>query len=317
MKNIIHIWLAAGMAFGAFFVYPSIASADPNTTANFDSRRYSPPSFVAYDPGSPTYTDYWVDAVNGNDSNNGTSPSTPLRTVTAAWNLIPQNTDLTTGFRINLQPGTYTAAMMPNYWENRHGTFNAPILFHGNGTSPGQVVLSGDVNMYNSRYIYFENLTINRNGDALHCELCDHILLRNLVINGGAAQQAQETIKINQSQYIYIENSDISGAWDNAIDFVAVQYGHIVNNTIHNAGDWCAYAKGGSAYLLIEANRIYDCGTGGFTAGQGTGFQFMTPPWIQYEAYDIKVVNNLIYNVEGAGLGVNGGYNILLGSYAK
>lgn len=38
----------------------------------------------------------------------------------------------------------------------------------------------------------------------------------------------------------------------------------------------------------------------------------MTAPWLHYEAYDIKVVNNVIHDTEGAGLGVNGGYDILL-----
>jgi hypothetical protein len=122
----------------------------------------------------------------------------------------------------------------------------------------------------------------------------------------------QETLKINQSQNIYIEKCDISGAWDNAIDFVAVQYGHVVQNKIHNAGDWCAYAKGGSAYLRYEGNIIYDCGTGGFTAGQGTGFEYMEEPWIHYEAYDIKFFNNIVHHTEGAAVGVNGGYNILI-----
>lgn len=264
-----------------------------------------------YDTGNPVLTEIWVDAVNGSDANDGATPATAFRTLTAAWDSIPTTNPLPQGRRINLQPGAYTVSMIPNYWETRYGTFTAPIFIHGNGSSSGQVTLQGAVNLYDVHYVYFENLSIALNGDAFHCELCDHILLRNMVVNGGA-QQAQETIKVNQSQYVYIENNDISGAWDNAIDFVAVQYGHIVNNQIHNAGDWCAYAKGGSAYLRIEANVIYDCGTGGFTAGQGTGFQFMTPPWIQYETYDIKVVNNVVHDTEGAGLGVNGGYNILM-----
>jgi hypothetical protein len=34
---------------------------------------------------------------------------------------------------------------------------------------------------------------------------------------------AQETVKVNQSRHIYIEDSRLSGAWDNVIDFVAVQ----------------------------------------------------------------------------------------------
>jgi hypothetical protein len=104
----------------------------------------------------------------------------------------------------------------------------------------------------------------------------------------------------------------ITEAWNRAVDFVAVQHGHIVGNRVHNAQDWCMYQKGGSAYFRVEGNEFYDCGTGGFTAGQGTGFQFMTAPWLHYEAYDIKVVNNLIHDTAGAGLGVNGGYNILL-----
>src|SRR5258706_794028 len=271
-------------------------------------------SSEGYDTGSPALADLWVDPVNGNDANDGSSPTSAFQTVDAAWGHIPSGADLATGVRINLKPGNYAVANLPNYWEARHGTFSAPIFIQGTGTAPGQVVLQGNVNMYDVRYLYFDNLSIvpNPPGDAFHCELCDHLLLRHMVLSSGAANQGQETVKVNQSQYVYIENSDISHAWDNAIDFVAVQYAHIINNHIHDADDWCAYTKGGSAYIRVEANEIDHCGTGGFTAGQGTGFQFMVAPWLQYEAYDVKVVNNLIHDTDGAGLGVNGGYNILL-----
>jgi hypothetical protein len=86
----------------------------------------------------------------------------------------------------------------------------------------------------------------------------------------------------------------------------------VIGNRIHDAGDWCIYVKGGSAYLRVERNEIHQCGTGGFTAGQGTGFQFMVSPWLHYEAYSISATHNYIHDTEGAGLGVNGGYNILL-----
>jgi|GEM_PF-3019792 len=269
-----------------------------------------------YDTGNPTeLIELWVDPVHGDDENPGTVDA-PLRTVFEAWERIPEGVALDTGRRINLKPGNYLAdGNLPNYWESRYGTFDAPIFIQGKGTGPGQVVWQGGVNMYDVRYIYFDNLSIvpDPGGDAFHCEKCDHLLLRRMVLNGGVGDyQAQETIKVNQSQYVYIENSDISHAWDNVIDFVAVQYGHIIKNRIHHADDWCAYAKGGSAYIRVEGNEIYNCGTGGFTAGQGTGFQFMTAPWIQYEAYDVKIVNNIIHDADGAGLGVNGGYNILL-----
>jgi Right handed beta helix region len=186
----------------------------------------------------------------------------------------------------------------------------SPIILQS-AAGRGHVIFEADMNIYDVKYLYLIGLHISPQGDALHCERCDFLLLKNMILDGGN-QLAQETLKINQSQNIFIEDSEIFGAHDNAVDFVAVQYGHILRTKIHNANDWCVYTKGGSAYLTIESNEIYNCGTGGYTAGQGSGFEFMTSPWLHYEAYDIKFFNNTIHDTEGAGFGVNGGYNILL-----
>ena len=311
MKNSSHFFRFALVVIMLVAIFANTPVASASNSAQ-TQKAGAQTGFVSdlYNTGDPVLTDIWVDAVNGNDANDGSSPASAFRTLTAAWNSIPTTNPLPQGRRINLQPGTYTESMIPNYWENRHGTFTAPIFIRGNGSSRGEVVLQGTISMYNVNYIYFENLSMIFNGDVFHCELCNHILLRNTVLNGGMF--AHETIKANQSQYLYVENSDISGSYENAIDYVAVQYGHVVNNQIHDADDWCAYFKGGSAYLRFEANVVYNCGTGGFTAGQGTGFQYMVSPWLQYETYDIKVVNNVIHDTDGAGLGVNGGYNILM-----
>lgn len=269
-----------------------------------------------YDIGTPTLTDVWVDPVNGNDANEGSARTQALRTVTAAWNRIPMNQTLTaTGFRINLTTGTYPESSLPNYWESRHGTPTCPIILQavdGAGTARLPAM-----NLYDVRYMYLIGLRVESGGgDVLHFDASNHILLRNTTVVGlgnlATYDAPQEALKVNQSQYFYIEDCDISGAWDNAIDFVGVQYGHVVGSKIHRSGDWAMYAKGGSASLRVEGNEIYDAGTGGFTAGQGTGFEFMTSPWLHYEAYDIKVVNNIIHDTQGAGLGVNGGYNIVM-----
>ncbi len=303
--------LTLGWASSLLFGTPASAFAEGRLAAKNQSEAASPQdSLTLYDTGNPSLRDVWVDPVNGNDANDGTSPATAFRTLTAAWNNIPINVTLTQGVRINLQPGTYPEAAIPVYWESRHGTFAAPIWMRGNGSTRGQVVLQGNLNIYDTYYIYFEKLSVSVSGDVFHCELCNHVLLRNVMFNGGGA--AQETIKVNQSQYLYVENSDLSGAYENVIDYVAVQYGHIVKNKIHGGGDWCAYVKGGSAYIRVEANLIYNCGTGGFTAGQGTGFEYMVSPWLHYETYDVKFVNNIIHDTEGACFGVNGGYDILM-----
>ncbi len=264
-----------------------------------------------YDIGNPSVRDIWVDPVNGNDSRDGSSRQQAVRTVSEAWGRIPQGATLSQGVRILLTAGSYPRAALPNYWERRYGTRTAPIILQavdGRGTA----TFLGDINAFDVRYLYLIDFNIAPQpaGDALHCEQCDHLLVRAMNISGGN-REAHETVKVNQSQYVYIEDSEIHGSYENNIDYVAVQYGHIIGNKIHDADDWCAYVKGGSAQILIEANEIYNCGTGGFVAGQGSGFEFMTSPWLHYEAYDVKFVNNVVHHTAGAGFGVNGGYNIL------
>lgn len=298
MRHIIRLITLFMLSIGFSFA-PSV-SAQPNLT--------TPP----YDIGNPTLIDLYINPTTGDDANDGLSPETALQSLDTAWQMIPIGEILTTGYRLNLAEGTYPENLLPNYWESRYGTAEAPIIIQGAGAD--STILAGNVNVYDTHYIYFLDLTISYGADAFHCELCQYLLIRDVTMIGAEPDtyNAQETLKVNQSQYVYIENSDISGAWDNAIDFVAVQYGHILNNRIHNAGDWCGYVKGGSAYIHVEGNAFYDCGTGGFTAGQGTGFQFMTPPWIQYEAYFTEVVNNTFFTIRGAGVGVQGGYNVLV-----
>lgn len=267
----------------------------------------SPVTFAA-----PSST-IWVDPIRGNDANSGKSRSRALRTLAEAWERVPMGKTLTRGVRIAILPGQLTASMVPNYLESRYGTATAPIVIEA-ARGRGSVTMAS-LNVFDTRYLTLRGVKIQASGsDGFHCERCDYITIDNSIIRGAEPDSGRvgDLVKVNQSQHITITNSDISGASDNALDFVAVQYGEISGNRIHDAGDWCAYVKGGSAYIEVLGNEIYNCGTGGFTAGQGTGFQFMVSPWLHYEAYGISVVNNVIHDTEGAGLGVNGGYNILM-----
>jgi hypothetical protein len=173
------------------------------------------------------------------------------------------------------------------------------------------------INVFNCRRLYLEGLDLSAGGgDVAHFEACTHVLLRDCTIRGlgtiATYDVPQETLKANQCRFMYVERCDISGAWDNAIDFVAVQGGHVVASRVHRSGDWAMYAKGGSANIVVAGNEFYDAGTGGFTAGQGTGFEFMVAPWLTYEAESITFRNNVVHDVEGAAVGVNGGAEILI-----
>lgn len=260
--------------------------------------------------GTPSrMTELWVDPSSGDDNNSGNSRSNALRTLAAAWNRIPQKKKLSTGFHIRITAGTLRVEDQPNYWEYRWGTKSAPIIIEG--ADPGRKARLSPVNIYDTRFIYFINVSFDvEPNDPVHCEKCVALLIRDSTVAGKKDGGTWETIKVNQCTGVYIENSDVSGAGDNAIDMVAVRFGHIIDSKIHDA-NWCIYHKGGAAHHVIARNEIYDCGESGYSAGQGTGLEFMVAPWIRYEAYDIRVINNVFHDVWGAALGVWGGQNIV------
>jgi hypothetical protein len=256
-----------------------------------------------------------VDPVRGNDARSGVTPALAKRTVTAAWNSIPKSRTLIRGVVIRLAPGRYAPSQTPNYWESRWGSAGAKIVIESRTRRAGSVELPS-INMFDVRHLTFRNVQVRSRFIPLHCEQCRNFEVRDSVLTGDGNLDRftapQETIKVNQSTDVRLLGNDISGATDNAVDFVAVQRGRIAGNRIHRSRDWCAYVKGGSASIVVESNHVHDCGTGGITAGQGTGLEFMTAPWLRYEAYDIAVRNNVIHDVEGAGVGVNGGYDVLV-----
>jgi len=273
----------------------------------------------SYDIGSPTLTDIWVDPVLGSDSNTGDTRDQALLTVRAAWGKVPQGVLLTgTGYRIKLVAGDYPESSFPTYWESRYGTYQFPVILEAADT-PLSSRIHAYLNFYDVRYLYLVGLSFvtdagyGGGGNVVHVEQGDHFLIRGCKLNGndGAMNQPQETLKVNQSQYFYVEDSDIGGAFWFALDFVSVVYGHVVGNRIHDADNDCVVLKGGVAYLRIEGNEVDHCGVIGLGAGQGTGFNWMVSPWLHYEAYDLKFINNVVHHVANAGLAVRGGYDIL------
>lgn len=269
-----------------------------------------------YAIGSPVTVDVWVDRVHGDDDATGATRATALRTVAEAWRRIPMASAFGDhGYRIRVAPGTYAvdAGELPGFWESRWGTAEHPVWIEA-ADGRGTVTFDGGMDVFDCRYLYLVDLVVTaRGGDVLHFAHGDHLLLRRVSVRGQApaTYAVQEGLKVNQAQHVFVEDSDVSGAWDNAVDFVAVQHGEVLRNRVHDSGDWCMYAKGGSADLRIAGNEIFDCGTGGFTAGQGTGFEYMVSPWLHYEAYDVRFVDNVVHDVDGAALGVHGGYDIL------
>ena len=275
-----------------------------------------------YSAGSPVLTDLFV-STSGDDTASGTTSTSPLKTLSGAWAKIAATPLETTGYRINFSSGEYPCeGDCINYFSDRTGTFQHPIILQpANPTDT--VTLLGGLNLSNIAYLYIFDLTLAAGAEnpawgnnVLHAENCDHLLLRGVTLRGPDPAalpdntEIQEVIKINQSQNIYIENCDVSGTCQTGIDFFSVQHGHLLNNKIYASAQWAAYFKGGSAYLRLEGNDIYDCGLG-LQAGEGSNFEVMRGPWLHYEVYDLKAVNNVFHDIRGVALSVAGGYNIV------
>jgi len=299
------------------------ASGTGSTLVQTSSEIPAPGEYYAI--GSPTLTDLYV-SLTGSDQNDGRSRTKPLKTIGAAWGNIPAGELSGTGYRINLLPGSYPCeGDCINYFSDKQGTNAFPIVIQA-ADGPGTVTLLGGLNLFKVSYLYLLNLTLKAGKEAgaafgnnvLHIEQGNHILLRGLTLQGpqkcltDECNDMQEVLKVNQSQYVYLEKSDLSGTFQTGLDYFAVQYGHLLENHIHHSGGRCAYLKGGSAYFWVEANEFNDCVEAGFQAGEGSNLAFMQTPWLHYEAYDIKVVNNVLHDIHGAGLSVSGGFNILM-----
>ena len=213
--------------------------------------------FFSFSSGAVAASRIWVDPIRGSDRGSG-SPDSPLRSLDQAWRRVPTNN---ARVEIFLAAGDYRD-LSPNYWENKRGR----IEIQANGAA----VLPA-VNLFRVAGLSFRGVTF---GGDIHCELCTNFSLINVRAH---LTGAWEVIKINQSRGVTIRNSRFSGAGDNVLDLVAVQRARIFGNSFSDAGDWCGYVKGGSTDVVVRDNIFRDCGTGGFTVGQGTGFQFMTP----------------------------------------
>ncbi|MBF0491776.1 MAG: thrombospondin type 3 repeat-containing protein [Deltaproteobacteria bacterium] len=263
-----------------------------------------------YNIGSPTLTTLYL-SPTGRDTNDGSSAA-PLATVTEAFNRMNL---ASTGYRILMAPGTYGAAAFPmggDWIPDIQGSAAHPVILEASGGA-GTVNITTPLNLYHIAYLYFINLDFRSSpggGNTIHIEQGDHILLRGSKIISD--HSPQEALKVNQSQYIYFENGEVTGASNAVIDYVSVQYGHILNSIIHGSDNYCMYFKGGSAYLHFEGNEIYACAVGGFQAGNASGLDYLVSPWLHYEAYELKFINNVIHDSPGACFGVEGGFDILL-----
>jgi neutral ceramidase len=274
----------------------------------------------SYATGTPLLTDLWVDPAGGNDAASGATREQALRSLQAAVARVPADLgQAPTGYRLRLAAGSYHSGPHPGLWmDGRRGTFDHPLIIES-ADGPGKAVLP-PLTIAKCSFVYVLGVRISASEKfpkdiPLHAIGSDHLLVRGVV--SVAVGTTRETLplvnfKCDQSRRLFVEDSEFDGAEIVTLDFVACQDGHIVRSKFHRSLLQAIYVKGGSAGFVIAGNEIWDSRVFGFCAGEGTGFQYMVKPWIHYEAYDIKFVNNVIHDTGGPAIAVQGGYNCLV-----
>jgi hypothetical protein len=272
-----------------------------------------------YAIGNPTLKVIWVDPVNGSDRpDRGSTRALALKTVTEAWNLIPQGAILNNeGFQIMLAPGVYSIDNVPSIFQSVWGTSDNPVIFQAADDTGAVVFPSIDVTLCKYLYMIGIRFIASQSSYVSDFVACDHVLLRScqfLAADSTSANSASLGVIFNQCQHIYFEHSEIANSSGRAIDLYATQYGHIKDCSVHHYGENGISLAGGTAYFSVEENTIHHGGSGGiacWTRDTTRGLDNMISPWVHYEIYDIKCYNNIIHHTAGAGFSCSGGYNIL------
>lgn len=286
-------------------------AATPPTTAV--AAPITPRGVVAdsarFDTGSPTLTPVFVDPVNGDDSRDGATRERAMKTITAAWRSIPVE-PLTTGYEIQLLPGDYTNAM-PSVFDSRTGTRTAPIEITSSDNRDRATIGAFDATLL--AFTYLVGVNVRASDTAVRCIKCDHFLVRDVTVD--ATQKGSPPIRgvfAASSTNIFVEDSDIAATFETGVSFDAVRTGHVITSRVHGAQGWCANFTGGTAAVNVEANEFSGCAEGGVTLGLESDLATMDAPYLGYQAYGLRVVNNVLNDVDGPAFSVAGAYGSLI-----
>jgi hypothetical protein len=230
----------------------------------------------------------------GDDKTGTGSADRPLATIGRAASMAAPGT------RINIRPGVYGGSE-----DLRHlqGTEAEPIAL----VAQGDVVIDGDgrelgLHLSDPRYVVIEGLTIrntwphgvNIDDGGSFDSPAEYIVLRNLrfqnVGNGGN----NDCLKMSGVQNFWVLSSEFEDCdRGEAIDMVGCHEGVVSANHFHHIPQHAVQTKGGSADVLIHANRFSDVAGRSINAGGHTGSPYFRPLDSPYEAARIHMVANL------------------------
>lgn len=237
----------------------------------------------------------------GNDTSGTGSLERPYRTLTRAARDAQPGTD------ILLHAGSYPPG---SYISNLQGTSGAPIRIRGESPDAPAVIAggSGGIQFSDPRYLILENLLIeNASGNGLNIDdggsyatPAEYVILRNITVRNIGPAGNRDGIKLSGLDRFRVERCTVISPGDggSAIDMVGCHDGILAHNHIVDCLNSGIQAKGGSARLLIYANRFDHGGARAVNMGGSTDVQYFRPLDASYEASQITVWANVFIGVQ-------------------
>lgn len=294
------LWLQAGVARGVLSELSSVVSASPPDESTFADDD-APSAFVHVAPGG---------------TGDGSSAGSPLGSVEAAAALA------TPGTAILLHGGTYTGGISI---ADLRGTADDPIWL---GSAPGEsaVIQGGSVGLELIRpaWLVVHDLEITltgQNGLKAHdgnayadMTAAHDVVFRDLDIHhiGGTGNQNCLSLQgVNDFRVLDSSFEACGGAGAGAgVYQLGCHHGVIADSAFTDNHGVSVIAKGGSEDIEIRRNTFVNPGERGVTVGGKTGLGKFRPPLSTIapnaEAWDIRVVSNVIVNAQSAAIGFVG-----------
>ncbi|HUJ12548.1 MAG TPA: hypothetical protein VL284_02065, partial [Thermoanaerobaculia bacterium] len=224
------------------------------------------------------------------------------KSIDAAYSAARSSNGLEGGYEIVLRPGDYPQSIFLDQI-NAEASQQFPVVVRAE--VPGTAVLHGFLTASGS-HVYLIGLTFAgtpAGGGAVAVGNFDYVLLRDIHADGA--------INVTTGTHAYLENVTVNTGWGGV--FVSyVQYGHIIDSRVSSDLNPCVEVAGGSAYFLVDSNDVGPCKNGGaIQIGSVTSLDRHTSPWIHYDAYDVKVTNNLLQDPGVFTFFADGVYNVL------
>jgi len=246
----------------------------------------------------------WV-SKNGSNSNSGSS-SKPLETIQAAVNLASEGTN------IKVKAGTYK--------ENVSIKKDGISLVSADGQYAAKIQAASQTKAtimgFGTEDIKISGFDITgpSQGSGIHFGMSGTNftnLVKNLTIEDNRVNgSGKDGIKISQADNVKILDNKITDSGEQGIDFVAVNGSKIAGNIIEGAdGPSALMVKGGSSNVTIDNNKVHDVKNVGISVGGWSDEHWMRPGTRHYEAKDLDVTGNMVWNTGKSAILVSGAHN--------